>query len=402
MLRKNKKYTGLFVILCLLFSVFAVPVYATSIQKAKANKEKLETNKKEIEKQVKLLQKQKKALDKSVKKLDEKTEKLDKRLQKLNTDLVAKRKKLAETKIELEDAKTDEKKQYIAMKKRLKYIYESGESSYLDILFQASSLSDLLNRTEYVEKISEYDNNMLTRLKNTRSRIAKAEKNQEKEVKEVKEVRVKVETQKKNLLLLSKQKKKEIEVYKKNIAKQKELVVAYEKEITKQDNLIIKLEERGRQQYTGGTGTTGSTGSSTNVASSSGNDSGGKFTWPCPSSHRITSPFGYRVDPIAKVNRLHNGIDIGASHGSSIVAAGSGTVIGAAYSNSMGNYVMISHGNGITTIYMHCSSLLVQSGQKVSKGQQIARVGSTGYSTGPHLHFSVMKNGSYVNPWDYL
>lgn len=396
MLGKNKKYKRLFVLICLLFSIFSLPVYATSIQKAKENKEKLETNKKQVEKQVKILQNQKKILDKSVKKLDEKTEKLDKRLEKLNNTLELKRNKLAETKIELEDAKKDEKKQYIAMKKRLKYIYESGESSYLDILFQANSLSDLLNRTEYVEKITEYDNNMLTRLKNTRNRIAKAEIQQEKEVKEVKEVRGKVEIQKKKLALLAKQKKKELEVYKKNIAKQKELIVAYKKEITKQDNLIVKLEEQGRQQYAG------EIASSSNVTSSSEKDSGGKFTWPCPSSHRITSPYGYRVDPIAKVNRLHNGIDIGASHGSSIVAAGSGTVIGAAYSNSMGNYVMISHGNGITTVYMHCSSLLVQSGQKVSRGQQIARVGSTGYSTGPHLHFSVMKNGSYVNPWDYL
>lgn len=379
----------------ILLNSLLLPVFATSLQRAKENKETLEANKKEVEKQVEQLQKQQKKLDESVKKLDQKTAKLDKRLEELNIELESKRKTLANTKIELENAKVDEKNQYTAMKKRLKYIYESGDSGYLDIIFQAKSISDLLNRTEYVEKITEYDNNMLKRLKNTREKIAKAEDKQEKEVKEVKELKSKVQSERKKIATLVKEKKQQLAVYEKNLSKQKELVKAYVKEIRKQDRLIIQLEEQGRAQYVGSD-------TSSNITSSVSNSSGGKFTWPCPSSHTITSPYGYRVDPIAKVNRLHNGIDIGASHGSSIVAAGSGTVIGAAYSNSMGNYVMISHGNGITTVYMHCSSLLVQSGQQVSKGQQIAKVGSTGYSTGPHLHFSVMKNGSYVNPWDYL
>lgn len=397
MLEKIKKrYVSIFVVFCFLLGGIVCPVQASSLQKVKENKKTLETNKKEVEKQVKKLQKRQKKLEQSVKKLDLKAEKLDKRMTHLNVQLEKKRRKLATTKIELENAKIEEKNQYIAMKKRLKYMYESGDSGYLDIIFQAKSISDLLNRTEYVAKITEYDNNMLHRLEIVREKIAVAEVQQEQEVKEIKELKTKVQIQRKKLIILAKEKKKQLNAYEKSIAKQKELVIAYEKEIAKQDKLILRLEEQGRERYER------SVDSTSNLNSLLAQEKGGQFIWPCPSSRRITSPFGYRIHPVLKTKRLHNGIDIGASHGSSIVAAGSGTVIGASYSSSMGNYVMISHGNGVTTVYMHCSSLLVRSGQKVSRGQQIARVGSTGLSTGPHLHFSVMKNGSYVNPWDYL
>ena len=103
-----------------------------------------------------------------------------------------------------------------------------------------------------------------------------------------------------------------------------------------------------------------------------------------------------------QTQQFHNGVDFAAPSGSPILAAADGTVIAAAYSSSMGNYVMIDHGSELYTIYMHASSLLVSTGATVSKGQKIALVGSTGRSTGPHLHFSVRKNGNYVSPWNYL
>ena len=137
--------------------------------------------------------------------------------------------------------------------------------------------------------------------------------------------------------------------------------------------------------------------------------SGITFTWPT-ASHNITSPYGMRTHPISGVQKMHTGIDIGAGYGSTIVAAASGTVIlvslpvpgrntgGTGY----GNYLMISHGNGITTLYGHCRNIYVSNGQSVSRGQKIAEVGSTGSSTGPHLHFEVRVNDSTVNPRSYL
>jgi murein DD-endopeptidase MepM/ murein hydrolase activator NlpD len=128
----------------------------------------------------------------------------------------------------------------------------------------------------------------------------------------------------------------------------------------------------------------------------------GPFTWPCPSCNIVSSEYGYRVHPIYGTTKFHSGIDIAASYGATIVAAASGTVVSASYSSSMGNYVMISHGDGLYTVYMHCSKLCVSEGDEVSAGQKIAEVGSTGASTGPHLHFSVRSGGAYVSPWDYL
>jgi murein DD-endopeptidase MepM/ murein hydrolase activator NlpD len=108
------------------------------------------------------------------------------------------------------------------------------------------------------------------------------------------------------------------------------------------------------------------------------------------------------MHPTLGVQKMHNGIDLAAPTGSSILAAYSGTVVAAAYSSTMGNYIMIDHGDGLYTIYMHASALYVSTGQEVSAGQNIAAVGSTGRSTGPHLHFGVRLNGSYVSPWNYL
>ncbi len=124
--------------------------------------------------------------------------------------------------------------------------------------------------------------------------------------------------------------------------------------------------------------------------------------WPSKASTRITSPFGMRNHPILKVPKMHTGIDIGASSGTDILAANAGTVITAGWNNSYGYMVMIDHGGGIVTLYAHASKLLVSTGNVVARGQTIAKVGSTGMSTGPHLHFEVRLNGVYKNPLDYV
>ena len=129
---------------------------------------------------------------------------------------------------------------------------------------------------------------------------------------------------------------------------------------------------------------------------------GGVFAWPAPSYKRISDEYGERIHPILGPKQFHTGLDMAAPGGSPILAAYDGEVVAASYSSSMGNYIMIDHGNTLYTIYMHASALYVKKGDVVTKGQQIAAVGSTGRSTGNHLHFSVRLNGSYVNPWNYL
>lgn len=124
--------------------------------------------------------------------------------------------------------------------------------------------------------------------------------------------------------------------------------------------------------------------------------------WPCPASHQISSYFGRRSAPTRGASSYHKGLDIRAPKGSAILSVGSGKVVEAAYSRAMGNYVKISHGNGLYTVYEHASKLLVKKGDIVEVGQKIAKVGSTGIATGNHLHFGVIYNGTYKNPLKYL
>jgi murein DD-endopeptidase MepM/ murein hydrolase activator NlpD len=128
----------------------------------------------------------------------------------------------------------------------------------------------------------------------------------------------------------------------------------------------------------------------------------GEFRWPTPSSTYITSDFGWRTHPIFKTRRFHEGIDIGASSGADVLAVDDGEVIFSGSYGGYGNTIIVSHGGGISTQYSHLSKLLVGQGKKVLKGDKIGLVGSTGWSTGPHLHFGVIKDGQVVNPWNWL
>ena len=132
------------------------------------------------------------------------------------------------------------------------------------------------------------------------------------------------------------------------------------------------------------------------------NYNGGKFSWPVPGSQRITSAYGYRIHPVYKTKKFHSGIDIGAGHGLNIIAVADGVVTLSATNGGYGKCIVINHGSGITTLYGHCSTLLVSKGDSVKRGQVIAKVGSTGVSTGPHLHFEVRKNGATTDPMAYI
>jgi murein DD-endopeptidase MepM/ murein hydrolase activator NlpD len=172
-----------------------------------------------------------------------------------------------------------------------------------------------------------------------------------------------------------------------------------------EERLRLEAEKAAEAAKAANTGDTNDTSGSNNTSGNNGSlDStySGDFIWPVPTCGRITSTFGNREQPTAGASSYHKGIDIGASSGSEIVAAASGIVAISDYSVSAGNYIMLSHGNGIFTVYMHCSKLLVSVGDEVKQGEEIALVGSTGVSTGSHLHFGVSIDGVYVNPQDYV
>ena len=329
-------------------------------------------------------------------------------MNKTQEELSAKETEISTAEEELVQAKVDEDEQYNSMKKRIKYMYEGGNTQFLEILMSSSNIGDLLNKAEYVSKLSSYDRDMLTAFQDTVKAV------------EEKEAKLQDEYEKLNTLqssLVSQQTEAQ------TLISSKEAQIAeIQDQITDNANLLAdlkaKAEEAKRLQEeqaaaaaaaaaaakknnSGSSGGSSSGGSSSSRPASSGNvvSGSGYFTHPCPGMTYQSSYFG---EVRSFDSRPHKGNDYAAPTGTPTYAAAAGTVITAGWSNSAGNWVVISHGNGLVTKYMHHSSICVSAGQRVEKGQQIGYVGSTGYSTGAHLHFQVELNGTPVNPNNYM
>lgn len=389
------------VLAILLASLAAAPAYGASkkdVDSAKGKISSIEEEKKKTEQAIKELETLKADTETYVRKLDSQLETLIAEVNRLEGNIRDKEKTIEETAVKLDEAGKVEKKQYEAMKKRIKYMYEKGDSSYLDLLLQSKSMSELLNRAEYISKISEYDRNMLDQYAAVKDGIADDKAQLEKEKAELVVLQEQTTSNKNSVETLVNEKSAELKKVNSQIGTKTAQVEAYEKDIKAQEDKIKQIEAEIKRQEEEARKKAEAAGQKYNTVSI-GNI---KFIWPCPSSSRITSGFGGRESPTEGASSNHQGIDIGAPTGSNIVAAADGTVTISTYSYSAGNYIMLNHGGGVSTVYMHCSQLLVSAGDTVKQGQVIAKVGSTGYSTGPHLHFGVRLNGSYVNPAKYV
>lgn len=363
-----------------------------AITKAEEEKNKLAAGKQGIEQILASLETVKGDLEEYVTQLDANLNDMNEKLKELDAKLVEKEQSIKITQTALEKAKKEEAVQYASMKKRIQFMYERGDTTYLEMMFSADGIRDFLNKNEFITKISQYDRRMLVNLIATKEEISAAEKELLAEKKELEEVQKEIKTEQASVESLMDAKEEEINRYDSDISNKEKLIKEYEAEIASQNATIKSLEaaiaeERKRLLAENG---------SARVYD------GGQFSFPCPGYTRVSDEYGTRVHPILGIEQFHNGVDLAAPSGTAICAAYDGTVIAAAYSSTMGNYIMIDHGDGLFTIYMHASSLSVSNGESVSKGQNIAAVGSTGRSTGPHLHFSVRLNGSYVSPWGYL
>lgn len=385
--------------------------YATSkaIEDAKKKVSSMEEEKKKVESTLKELEGKKSDTAAYVKELDRNLSALAGELTKLEGDISQKEEQIEEAKVELETAKITENRQYEDMKLRIQYMYENGQTGLLESMMQSESIAELLNRAEYASQITSYDRKMLEEYRKTRQEVALKEEALKTEHQELltlqdstkaKQSSVKTLMASKEAELASYETKiasaqGEIDQYNADIKAQEEHMARVEAEIRRKEEEARKAEEARRAEE-----------AKKNQSSAGGNSTVKKgntnFIWPCPASGRISSAFGDRSSPTEGASTNHKGIDIPAPSGSSIVAAADGKVVISTYSYSAGNYIMIDHGGGLTTVYMHCSQLLVKEGETVKQGQTIAKVGSTGYSTGPHLHFGVRSGGSYVNPSGYV
>lgn len=376
------------------------PVYATKqeVEAAKQKAGSLEEEKKKVEDALKSLESLKSDAAAYVKQLDGELERVNGELEDLGSRIGAKEADIAATQQQLDDARAVEEQQYADMKLRIKYMYERGETSFIDMLLQSESIVQLMNRAEYIRKISEYDREKMDEYVETKDSIAAHEAALMAEHAELLGLQEQTQAKQQSVETLLANKSKELKNFENQIDAAQGQISEYEKDIKAQESRIQQLEAEIKRKEEEARKAAEAAGQSYKTVSL-GNIN---FIWPCPSSSRITSGFGGRSSPTEGASSNHQGIDIGASSGSDIIAAASGTVVVSTYSYSAGNYVMLSHGGGVYTVYMHCSKLLVSEGQTVSQGQSIAKVGSTGYSTGPHLHFGIRTGGRYVDPRNYV
>lgn len=343
-----------------------------------------------VEGKIKELKAARSDLQTYIKQLDSQVNSLAAQITDLEEQIEEKKAEIAQKEEELKAAEEEQREQYELMKKRICYMYEKGEDSFLKMLLEAGSLAEMLNRADYAMQMSDYDRQMKDSLKEVRDTIAEYKEVLEAEREEQEGLLSELESQKEAVNRAIDAKTQEIASYQSQINTASDEEGEYEKQLAEQEKLLQQVENQIASV------------AAARAAAEDGDGGASGFLWPCPASHRITSGFGNREIPIAGATANHRGIDIGAPSGSAILASASGRVTTSTYHYSAGNYIVISHGNGISTVYMHASALYVSEGEMVSQGQKIAAVGSTGYSTGPHLHFGVIVNGSYVNPLNYV
>ena len=362
------------------------------IKKAKEEVSNLKSSLTDVEALKKELERSKNDLTAYVTQLDSELSSIQEKIEEYNTRITEKEAQIVETTEELNEAIKQQEEQYEAMKKRIRFMYEKGDTFYLEMLFSSAGFADMMNKADYIEALSRYDRNKLEEYVQTREMVELCKEELETEKELLAEAKIAVEAEEANISSLIEEKEAQIKSVSGDISNKEAVIKEYEAMIAQENAEIAALEkavaeEKARLE-------------AENAQARIYN--GGMFTWPCPGYKRISDEYGNRIHPILGTQQFHNGVDMAASSGTAILAAYDGDVIAATYSSSMGNYIMIDHGSGLYTIYMHCSALYVSKGQAVTKGQNIAAVGSTGRSTGPHLHFSVRLNGSYVSPWNYL
>ena len=313
--------------------------------------------------------------------LEERLERNQEELSRLEREIAVTEGNIRETTKALAEAEAELERQIEILGCRLRALYENGTVTYMEVLLSAADFSDFLNRADLMQEIISQDVELLESIQRKREEIAQK--------------KIELEEQREQLLTLqdktlAKQAQVEADAAQRErllekIQSEKELYEAALDELERTSRQLEELIWR-LQQESGGEALVGK----------------GGMQWPTGPSRRITSEFGMRSHPVFGGNRMHSGLDIAAPHGQPIFAAAAGKVLVSGVQGGYGNTVVLDHGGGISTLYGHASSLLVQPGQVVARGQTIARIGSTGVSTGPHVHFEVRVNGTPVNPRDWL
>ncbi|MBB6215773.1 murein DD-endopeptidase MepM/ murein hydrolase activator NlpD [Anaerosolibacter carboniphilus] len=369
---KQKRYFVFLVSMLLIFT-FTLQGFASDTTGDQKKLNQITQQIKNFQKKMTENKKQEKNLTTQIKTLDQKIDQTEQEIGDISTQITMTKAQIDKTRAELNEAENKIAGKKNVLNARLRVMYKNGNVGYAEVLLASANIVDFFSKLDMVQKVIDHDTGLLKYMKEQREAIDAKKKKLEAYEGQMVSMKNKMEV-----------KQDELELSRGQAAKAKEQVqkdnVALEKQIDDLNQYAQKIADEIRRKQ------------------SKGEYTGGQMAWPAPGYTRITSPFGYRIHPILKTKKLHTGIDIGIPLGKDVVAAGDGTVIHSDWLGGYGKVIMIDHGGGIVTLYAHNSSLVAKDGAKVKRGQVISKAGSTGLSTGPHLHFEVRKNGDYVDP----
>lgn len=375
-----KKKLIIVITVFILATLFYKISFAENLDELQQKRENLQNQINQSNEQVEGIQTQISDLLVQVNSINDKITTFEQELNEIETKLTDVQTKIDEVTIKLNNLQKNYAEQKRVLEQRLVALYEGGDIQYLDVLLNSSSIAEFISNYYLISEIASYDKDILDnieRQKNTITTLKETLNEKKSSIKAIKSSKEKTSIALENAKVIKNS-------YIKNLSEEElKIQTQIEKFNTELKNVeaeIIYL-------------TTGNL-DSTYV--------GGELAWPSPGYTTITSVFGMRFHPIFKINRMHSGLDIGVPIGGIIVAANDGIVIKSAYATGYGNMVMIDHGGGISTVYGHGSELVAQVGQTVKRGDIIMKAGSTGWSTGPHLHFEVRISGTCVDPLPYI
>ena len=397
-------------------------VYADELSDAEAKKEEASQKKKDAQARLETLKKDKEDTIEMIAALDKEICDYEEKIKVLNEKKNALMAKEAVIENDLQNAYIAETQQYNSMKERIQFAYENGDASYVQAVVSIKDYSNVMNQSEYVSKVSTYDQQELNELLDIETEINDYKVSIAENLDEIVSLTDQAQDEQEALQVMQDGKQEALKDFNNQIEdteysiEQLEAIEA-EQEAAIQAILAEAAARRAAAEAAAQAAAQQAAAQAARAQTASAGDAqqaapqpaapmnsytGGVFTWPMPSSGSISCGFGPRVAPIAGASTYHKGIDIGCASGAPIVAAADGVVSYTGYFGGGGNTVIIDHGNGLSTLYMHMSGFAVGQGTNVTAGTTIGYAGSTGVSTGPHLHFAVTVGGSYVDPMGYL
>jgi len=368
-------------VIFLLLLLFPAPSQGSTLQELQQKQQEIKTQIQQQNALLKAKESEGQELLEQLEKLEEEIKAKEEEVKRLENELRTAQARVDQATEELNKAEAALRQRMDILRNRLKEIYERGPVNYLEVLLNSTSFSDFLVRLELLGKIAQNDVRLVEEVKQERARVAERKAALEAERDALAGLKRRAEGER--ALLASRQAEKRqllarVEEEKRRVARALDELEALSQQIAQK---IREIQAQNRRQLTP-RGTS-------------------QFLWPVPGYTSISSGFGWRVHPLLKTSRFHPAIDIPAPEGTEVVAIEDGVVISTGYLGAYGNHIVIDHGGGLSSMYAHLSVILVREGQEVKRGQVIGRVGNTGWSTGPHLHFEIRLQGEPTDPSRY-